>query len=31
MERLEKWPLLHTLVLWVLFLAALAAIFRATR
>jgi hypothetical protein len=31
LERFEKWPLLHTLALWVLFAGALAAIFYATR
>lgn len=31
MERFEKWPLLRTLALWLLFTAALAAIFYATR
>jgi hypothetical protein len=30
-ERFEKWPLLQTLALWLLFTAALAAIFYATR
>jgi hypothetical protein len=30
-ERFEKWPLLRALALWALFVAALAAIFRATR
>lgn len=31
MERFEKWPLLRTLALWLLFAAALAAIFHVTR
>lgn len=31
LERFGKWPLLRTLFLWALFLAALALIFRATR
>ncbi|MBW8781468.1 MAG: hypothetical protein JF599_06235 [Verrucomicrobia bacterium] len=31
LERIEKWPLLRTAVLWALFLAALLAIFYATR
>ncbi|HTQ29754.1 MAG TPA: hypothetical protein VMI53_00955 [Opitutaceae bacterium] len=31
LERFERWPLLRTLFLWALFLAALALIFRATR
>jgi hypothetical protein len=30
-ERFEKWPLLRTLALWALFVAALAGIFYATR
>ena len=30
-ERFERWPLLRALLLWVLFAAALAAIFFATR
>ncbi|MDD2763425.1 MAG: hypothetical protein PHE83_05565 [Opitutaceae bacterium] len=30
-ERFEKWPVLRTLVLWMLFAAALAGIFFATR
>ena len=30
-ERFEKWPLLRTLALWLIFTAALAAIFYATR
>ena len=30
-ERFEKWPLLRMLVLWALFVAALAGIFYATR
>jgi hypothetical protein len=30
-ERIEKWPLLQTLLLWVVFAGALAAIFYATR
>jgi hypothetical protein len=30
-EQFEKWPLLRTLALWLLFTAALAAIFYATR
>ena len=30
-ERIERWPLVRTLLLWVLFAAALAAIFHATR
>jgi hypothetical protein len=31
MERFEQWPLLRALVLWLLFAAALAGIFFATR
>lgn len=31
MERIEKWPILRTLLLWLLFGGALAAIFHATR
>ncbi len=31
LERIEKWPLLRTLVLWFTFLAALMGIFYATR
>ncbi|MFA6286070.1 MAG: hypothetical protein WC661_01700 [Opitutaceae bacterium] len=31
LERIEKWPLLRTLVLWFVFLAALLGIFYATR
>ena len=31
LERIEKWPLLRALFLWVLFLTALGLIFRATR
>jgi hypothetical protein len=30
-ERIERWPILRTLLLWVLFAAALAVIFKATR
>jgi hypothetical protein len=30
-EQIEKWPLLRTLALWLVFTAALAAIFYATR
>lgn len=30
-ERIEKWPILRTLLLWILFAACLAAIFKATR
>lgn len=30
-ERIERWPIVRTLLLWVLFAAALAAIFYATR
>jgi len=30
-ERIERWPLLRTLVLWLVFAAALAGIFFATR
>lgn len=30
-ERIERWPMLRTLVLWVLFAACLAAIFKMTR
>src|SRR4051812_21909934 len=30
-EQIEKWPLLRTLLLWLLFAGALAAIFKATR
>jgi len=31
MERIEQWPLLRTLLLWLLFAGALAAIFKVTR
>ena len=31
LERFEKWPILRTLFLWLLFAAALAGIFYATR
>ena len=31
LERLEKWPLMRTAFLWMLFVAALAAIFWITR
>jgi hypothetical protein len=31
MERIEKWPILRTLLLWTIFAGALAAIFYATR
>lgn len=31
MERIEKWPILRTLLLWLVFGGALAAIFHATR
>lgn len=31
MERIERWPLMRTLLLWLLFAGALAAIFHATR
>jgi hypothetical protein len=31
LERFEKWPILRTLFLWLLFVAALGAIFRVTR
>ncbi|HSH93867.1 MAG TPA: hypothetical protein VK968_06960 [Roseimicrobium sp.] len=31
LERIEKWPLLRTMVLWFVFLAALLGIFHATR
>lgn len=31
LERIEKWPVLRTLALWALFLAALALIFSLTR
>jgi len=31
LERFERWPLLRTLFLWLLFAGALAAIFRLTR
>ena len=31
MEQFEKWPLLQALLLWLLFAAALGAIFHATR
>lgn len=31
MERIERWPLMRTLLLWALFAAALGAIFHATR
>jgi hypothetical protein len=31
LERFEKWPVLKTLFLWLLFLAALAVVFYATR
>lgn len=30
-ERIERWPLMRALLLWMLFAAALAAIFHATR
>lgn len=30
-ERIEKWPILRTLLLWLLFAASLAAIFKMTR
>lgn len=30
-ERIENWPILRTLLLWVLFAASLAAIFKMTR
>jgi hypothetical protein len=30
-ERIEKWPILRTLLLWLLFAGCLAAIFKATR
>lgn len=30
-ERIEKWPILRTLLLWLVFVACLAAIFKATR
>jgi hypothetical protein len=30
-ERIEKWPIVRTLLLWLLFAGALAAIFHATR
>ncbi len=31
MERIENWPMLRTLLLWLLFAASLAAIFKMTR
>jgi len=31
LERFERWPVLRTLLLWLLFIWALAAIFHATR
>ena len=31
LERMEEWPVLRTLALWALFLAALAGIFYVTR
>ncbi len=31
LERFENWPVLRTLLLWVLFLASLAVVFRVTR
>lgn len=31
LERFERWPILQTLLLWLLFAGALAAIFHATR
>jgi hypothetical protein len=31
MERIERWPILRALLLWLLFAGALAAIFYATR
>lgn len=31
MERIEKWPILRTLLLWLFFAACLAAIFKVTR
>lgn len=31
LERFEKWPIMRTLFLWFVFVAALAAIFRVTR
>ena len=31
MERIERWPIMRVLLLWMLFAAALAAIFYATR
>ena len=31
LETIEKWPLLRTAVLWVVFLGALMAIFYVTR
>lgn len=31
LERFARWPIVRTLVLWLLFLGALAAVFRATR
>lgn len=31
LERFEKWPVLRTLMLWLFFLASLAAVFYATR
>jgi hypothetical protein len=31
LERFEKWPILRTLFLWLLFATALAGIFYATR
>jgi hypothetical protein len=31
LERFERWPILRTLILWVMFLAALVILFRLTR
>jgi hypothetical protein len=31
LERFEKWPILRTLLLWLVFAGALAVIFHATR
>lgn len=31
LERFERWPILRALILWVIFLAALVALFRLTR
>jgi hypothetical protein len=31
LEQIEKWPILRTLLLWLVFVAALAGIFYATR